>query len=102
MSKDQAQKQIKAGIMGASGVTGTELASILAQHPHVDIAFATSREYENRSLRQVDPAAPDITLQHPDKVSFDAVDVVFRFLPHWQSGAAAAAIESKVKSIHDL
>lgn len=44
---------IKAGIIGASGYTGAELARILCNHPDVSISVATSRQYAGRKLADV-------------------------------------------------
>lgn len=44
---------IKAGIIGASGYTGAELARILCNHPEVEISVATSRQYAGRHLSDI-------------------------------------------------
>ncbi len=44
---------IKAGIIGASGYTGAELARILCNHPEVEISLATSRQYAGRRLSDI-------------------------------------------------
>ena len=43
------------GIVGASGYTGVELARILANHPHVRLTVATSRQYAGKPLAEVFP-----------------------------------------------
>jgi N-acetyl-gamma-glutamyl-phosphate reductase len=77
---------IKAGIFGATGYTGAELARILARHPRVEIVFATSESFGGRSLADVYPAAPELALIAGEAAPLDEVDVVFLCLPH---GAAA-------------
>lgn len=85
---------IQAGIYGASGSTGTELAALLTRHPLVEIAFATSREHAGRTTRDIDPAVPEVALIDPDDAEPGEVDVVFTCLPHGQSA-------SWVKHCHD-
>jgi len=41
---------VKAGIIGASGYTGAELARILCNHPEVEITVASSRQYAGQPL----------------------------------------------------
>lgn len=78
--------RLRAGVYGASGTTGTEMIRLLLGHPHCAVAFATSREFRGKSLKQVDLSAPDILLVDPEDVDPSQVDVVFVCLPH---GAAA-------------
>lgn len=84
------EKPYRAGIFGASGTTGVEMARLLAGHPFFDVAFATSREFAGQSLRMVDPIAPDIELVSPEAVMLDGIDVVFTCLPH---GHSASCVE---------
>ena len=53
---------VKAGIYGATGYTGYELATILWRHPRAEIGFATSQSYAGQSLRDNYPAGPDLAL----------------------------------------
>lgn len=81
---------VSAGIVGASGTTGVELARTLDAHPGMRLAFGTSREHAGRSLTEVDPAAPELRLTAPDQVDPTAVDVVFVCLPHGASAGVVA------------
>ena len=81
---------IRAGIFGATGYTGFELVKILAQHQHVDIAFATSQSYAGQLLSDLYPTAPDLPLISGDKAPLAETDAVFLCLPH------AAAAETAV------
>jgi N-acetyl-gamma-glutamyl-phosphate reductase len=91
---------VKAGIYGATGYTGGELAMILERHPQVEITFATSQSYAGRSLRDVFPAAPDLLLIDPGEVDPGSVDVVFLCLPHAASAATAVtALDAGAKVI---
>ena len=77
---------IKAGIVGASGYTGFELAKILTAHPEVEICFATSESHAGSSMTTLYATAPDLQLQSVEATPLDQVDVAFLCLPH---GAAA-------------
>lgn len=43
-------KIIKAGIVGVSGYGGGELARLLAEHPHVELTYATSGTYAGKPI----------------------------------------------------
>ncbi len=81
---------IRAGVLGASGTAGTELVALLEQHPRARVDYAASRQAAGRSLRVIDPGAPECPLCHPDEVDPGAIDVAFLCLPHGASAAAAA------------
>jgi N-acetyl-gamma-glutamyl-phosphate reductase len=82
---------IQVGIFGATGYTGIELVKILARHPQVEIAFATSDSYVGKKLSDAFPCAFDIPLIAHDAARLDhqggkcQVDVVFLALPHGAS-----------------
>ena len=44
---------IKAGIIGASGYTGSELIRLLLLHPDVDISFVNSSTYTKKKVSDV-------------------------------------------------
>ena len=91
---------VKAGIYGATGYTGYELATILWRHPQVEIVFATSLSYTGQSLRDIFPAGPDLPLVDPQEADAGSVDVVFLCLPHAASAATAVtALEAGAKVI---
>ena len=91
---------VKAGIYGATGYTGYELATILWRHPQVEIVFATSLSYAGQSLRDIFPAGPDLPLVDPQEADAGSVDVVFLCLPHAASAATAVtALEAGAKVI---
>ncbi len=93
-------KELKIGVIGASGYTGIELCTILKRHPNVELKFATSRKYSGESLSSLAPEAPDIRISHTDEVTYDGVDLVFLCLPHAASAEkAVSALEAGVKVI---
>ena len=46
---------VKVGIIGASGYTGGELLRLLANHPEVEVKYASSREYAGKPVTYVHP-----------------------------------------------
>jgi N-acetyl-gamma-glutamyl-phosphate reductase len=81
---------ISVGIYGATGYTGLELVRLLAEHPQVAIAFATSESSAGTSLRTSHPQAPDLDLIPAEAAPLDKVDAVLLCLPHTRSAPIAA------------
>jgi len=94
-------KSKTAGILGASGYTGQELVSLLARHPNLQLAFATSEAEAGKLL-------PGSNLRYSSvrEVDLGSVDVVFSCLPHDESGdwalKAAAAGSMAIDLSSDL
>lgn len=84
------QERVRIGVFGGSGTTGTELVGLIRRHPRAELVFATSRGHAGGSLRDVDPAAPDVPLVDPREVSPDGVDLVFLCLPHGRAAEHAS------------
>ncbi len=76
---------ICAGVYGATGYAGRELIGLLARHPSVQIAFATSESEAGTSLRRASAAAPDLPLVRAEDAVLTGCDVVFSCLPHGES-----------------
>lgn len=79
---------IKAGIIGASGYTGSELMRILCTHPEVEIVAVTSRKWEGKDVSEVLPFLKgfyDLKFISPDLKKFEGCDVVFTSVPHGQA-----------------
>ncbi len=91
-----------AGIIGATGSTGVELARLLDVHPGIRLEFGTSRQLAGSLLTDVDPAAPPLELRDADDVDPTAVDVVFLCLPHGASAPAAAELRARGARVVDL
>ncbi|NJP05840.1 MAG: N-acetyl-gamma-glutamyl-phosphate reductase [Chloroflexaceae bacterium] len=73
---------IRAGIYGATGYTGIELARLLDQHPRVTTVFATARSAAGQRLSDVFPTTLDLPLIAAEEADLSQVDVVFCCLPH--------------------
>lgn len=84
---------IKAGIYGATGYTGMELAQILDRHPDVEIVFATSERSAGQTLGDIEPLMGNLghlPLITSASAPIDAIDVAFLCLPH--AAAAKTAV----------
>ncbi|HEX8271708.1 MAG TPA: N-acetyl-gamma-glutamyl-phosphate reductase [Longimicrobiaceae bacterium] len=82
-------RTVRAGVLGANGYTGREAVRLLARHPRVEIAFATSQSEAGRPLRSLDRAAPDTALVRAEDADLAGCDVVLSCLPHGESAAWA-------------
>lgn len=77
---------IKAAIIGASGYTGVELSRILSNHPNVEIAAVTSRQFAGKKISEVFPnlrSIVDLPCENlsPDEI-MDRAEVIFTAVPH--------------------
>jgi N-acetyl-gamma-glutamyl-phosphate reductase len=88
--RESTARTYAAGVVGASGTSGTELVRLLAEHPRVRLAFATSRTDAGRHLDEIDPSAPPVQLRHPDDAAGGDADVVFLAVPHGSAGYVAS------------
>jgi len=91
------QKSITVGVYGAAGYAGQELVALLARHPGVTLAFATS----NQDAGQPVPGT-NLIYQAHEAVSPDAVDAVFLALPHTASAPIAAQAVQAGARVIDL
>jgi N-acetyl-gamma-glutamyl-phosphate reductase len=95
---------MKVGIIGASGYTGGELLRILAGHRECEVACATSRRYEGKSVSSVNPNLEKIIDIKFENLSAGEVakksDFVFTATPHGTSmGIVPELMESGVKAV---
>lgn len=95
---------IKAGIVGATGYAGAELARLLCTHPEARLVAASSVSFEGKKLSDVYPnlfGVCDILLEDEDAVVAKS-DVVFASLPHGLSEALAGKCVAAGKKLIDL
>jgi N-acetyl-gamma-glutamyl-phosphate reductase len=74
--------KIPVGVLGASGYAGRELCGLVAQHPGLELAFATANEQRGQTVRI---GGRPLTFQGPDDVALERAEVVFCALPHGAS-----------------
>ena len=93
---------MKAGIIGATGYAGAELARLLASHPQVSELILSSVSFEGERIENIYPnflgkiAAPLVKAEE----AVNSADVVFAALPHGVGEQyAQACIEKKIPFI---
>jgi len=83
--KTSTVKQIRVGIVGATGYTGVELLRLLVAHPQVDIRVITSRGEKGLPVADLYPSLRghvNLSFVEPDNEALGACDVVFFATPH--------------------
>ncbi|WRS26533.1 N-acetyl-gamma-glutamyl-phosphate reductase [Oscillospiraceae bacterium MB08-C2-2] len=77
-------KKIQAGIIGATGYAGLEIARILATHPAAELAAVSSVSFTGQALSQVYPSMAGIVddLLCTDEQAVERSEVIFASLPH--------------------
>jgi len=85
------------GIVGARGHTGAELIRLVARHPHLELAFVSSRELDGQRVR--DHVADYAGELRYENLSHEAVakkraDAVVLALPNGKSDAIVSAIDA--------
>jgi N-acetyl-gamma-glutamyl-phosphate reductase len=97
---------MKAGILGASGYTGSELLRLLAGHPEIEVAVATAHSHTGEQVGTHTPslaaAYPGLAYEDNDPARFDGLDLVFCGLPHGESQRIVPQLRSRVGLVVDL
>jgi N-acetyl-gamma-glutamyl-phosphate reductase len=75
--------KVPVGVLGASGYAGRELCGLVAQHPGLELAFASANEQRGQRARV---GGSEITYVATEDAPLNKAEVVFTALPH---GAAA-------------
>jgi N-acetyl-gamma-glutamyl-phosphate reductase len=90
---------VKIAIIGASGYTGEELVRILARHPRVEIAYATSERFAGAAIADIFPSLKGILDLRLSALSIERIaresDFIFTALPH---GTAMGVVEECIKA----
>ncbi len=98
--------RVRVGVVGASGYTGAELLRLCAQHPRVDVVYATGDSQAGVPAASLYPslaaAYPDLVFDTFDASRCDGLDAVFLGLPHEASMAMAPELVGKVGVVVDL
>ncbi len=86
------------GIVGARGHTGTELIRLITGHPHLELAFVSSRELAGQRVADhVDVFNGALTYENPDSgaVATKCVDAIVLALPNGKAQPYVAAIDAE-------
>lgn len=97
---------IKAGIIGASGYTGSELVKLLHQHPDVELVYLGSENYENHAIQSIFPhldgcVAFDLKKSSSAEIA-QRCDVVFTATPNTISSQIVPAMIQVGTRVVDL
>lgn len=86
------------GIVGARGHTGAELIRLIARHPHLELAFVSSRELDGQKVSDHIPEfAGELryeSLSH-EQVGGKGADAVILALPNGKAAELVAAIDAQ-------
>ena len=97
---------VSVGIVGASGYTGAELLRLIAQHPDLELVYATGDSQAGGAAAELYPslavAYPDLAFERFDAERVAGLDLVFLGLPHEASMALAPSLHGKVGCLVDL
>src|ERR1700684_831144 len=97
---------MKAGILGSSGYTGSELLRLLGAQPEFEFAVATAHSHAGENVGTHTPslaaAYPGLVYEDNDPARFDGLDLVFCGLPHGESQRIAPQLRSRVGLVVDL
>jgi len=95
--------KVKVSIIGVTGFTGAELLRVLIPHPHVELQYLVSRQYDKKPLGKVFPRLSHLDDLYVTNTDHDTVaeqsDIVFLCLPHKASQESVDAFLGKTKLI---
>lgn len=97
---------VAVGIIGASGFTGAELLRLAAQHPELEVVYATGDSQAGVRAAELYPSLaavyPDLVFETFDIERARGLDLVFLGLPHAASMAMAPQLVGHVGCVVDL
>lgn len=96
---------IRAGILGATGYTGSELVKLLWAHPNVSLARVMARRAIGQPIAEFFPALrgmTDLRFEAWVPELADDLDVLFFATPHGVAAAAATDVVSRDCKVIDL
>ena len=97
---------LRTGVIGASGYTGVELLRLLANHPVLNVVYATGDTQAGTLASSLYPslaaAYPSLVFAEYDASVAAKCDVLFLGLPHEASMALVPQLHGKVQLIVDL
>ena len=97
---------VRVGVLGASGFVGVELLRLIAQHPRMELVYATGDSQAGTLASSLYPslatAYPTLVLEEFDLARASECDVVFLALPHEASLALVPQLVDHVRLVVDL
>lgn len=90
-------QRLNAGVYGASGYAGQDLVELLAQHPAVNLVFATSNTYAGQPVR-----GTKLRYIPSEEANPAGAEVIFLALPHGVSARMAAKSAEAGAAVVDL
>ncbi|KMS94828.1 hypothetical protein BVRB_014940 [Beta vulgaris subsp. vulgaris] len=100
--KNNLQKSVRIGVLGASGYTGSEIVRLLANHPYFGITLMTADRKAGQSIASVFPhlVSQDLpNLVAVNDADFSNVDAVFCCLPHGTTQDIIKALPGSLKVV---
>lgn len=98
--------QLKIGIVGGTGYTGSELLRLLAGHPNAHVVAVTSRSEAGRPVAEAYPHVAryyeDLSFSAPDPEALADCEVVFFATPHAAAMHLVPALLEAGKRVIDL
>jgi len=91
-----------ASVVGGSGFTGGELLRILDGHPEFEVAQATSRSKENKTVGNAHPNLRSMDLRFSSPEDLASVDVLFAATPHGVSMGQIDEFRDAADTVVDL
>ncbi|XP_010416545.1 PREDICTED: probable N-acetyl-gamma-glutamyl-phosphate reductase, chloroplastic [Camelina sativa] len=101
-SSAKPEKDIRIGLLGASGYTGAEIVRLLANHPHFQVTLMTADRKAGQSMESVFPhlrAQKLPSLISVKDADFSTVDAVFCCLPHGTTQEIIKELPSALKIV---
>jgi N-acetyl-gamma-glutamyl-phosphate reductase len=86
------------GLVGARGHTGAELIRLIARHPHLELAFVSSRELVGQLVSaHIEGFAGELRYENlgHEQVAARGTDAVILALPNGKAGDIVAALEAQ-------
>ncbi|WP_424001698.1 N-acetyl-gamma-glutamyl-phosphate reductase [Haloarcula salina] len=91
-----------ASVVGGSGFTGGELLRLLDGHPEFELAQATSRSKENKTIGHAHPNLRHSDLRFSSPEDLESVDVLFAATPHGVSMEQIDSFQEAAGTVVDL
>ncbi len=92
--------KIAAGILGASGYSGNELAYLLGRHPNVELKCLQSKSCAGKRIRDIYPSHPsselDLIYTTQSVSALNELDVVFLALPKEEALVIAPQLKTRI------